>query len=160
MSLIIVGIYEDILSFRRIYSELYDITCIVNDIYNFPILVNMCWILTGVLCSLYEVQTEFKVVGLPEAVYVITYSVFFFKVTLFCHTATNEARSSRILVQKLLLEGNCRNDCVKFLKMFSLQLQVMKMEYTACGFFSLNLSFFASVVTVVASYIIIMLQIK
>jgi hypothetical protein len=91
--------------------------------------------LTGVLFSLYEGLINFKLVGLVEVVYAITYSVLFFKVTLFCHTATNEARSSSILVQKLLLEGNCRNECVNVLKMFSLQLQVMGNEYTACGFF-------------------------
>jgi hypothetical protein len=63
-------------------------------------------------------------------------------------------------VQKLLLEGNCRNECVEELKIFSLQLQVMKNEYSACGFFSLNLKLFASVVSVIVSYIIIMVQIK
>jgi len=78
---------------------------------------------------------------------------------VFCHTATNEARSSIILAQKLLLLGNCRNECVKELKIFSLQLQVMGNAYTACGFFSLNLKLFASV-SVVVSHIIIMVQIK
>jgi hypothetical protein len=86
--------------------------------------------------------------------------VFFFKVTLFCHTGMNEARSSRILVEKLLLEGNCRNECLKELKMFSLQLQAMKNEYTACGFFPLNLRLFTSVVSLIASYIVILVQIK
>jgi hypothetical protein len=84
----------------------------------------------------------------------------FFKVTFFCHTATNEARSSRILVEKLLVEGNCRNKCVKELKMFSLQLQAMTNEYTACGFFSLNLNLFTSGVSVIASYIVILVQMK
>jgi hypothetical protein len=116
--------------------------------------------LTGVLCSLYEGLINFKVVGLADAVYITTYSVLFFKVAYFCHTATNEARSSRILLQKLLLGGNCRIECVEELKMFSLQLQEMTIEYTACGFFLLNLSLFASVVSVIASYILLMVQIK
>jgi len=150
----------DIRLLRQIYSELYDITCLINDTYGIPILATMCWMLTGVLCSLYEGLLNFKVLGLTDAVYAITYSLLVFKVTLFCHTATNEARSSRILVQKLLLEGNCMNECTEDLKMFSLQLQVMKNRYTACGFFSLNLSLFASVVSVIASYIIIMVQIN
>jgi hypothetical protein len=60
----------------------------------------------------------------------------------------------------LLLEGNCRKKSTEELKMFSVQLQEMTIEYTACGFFSLNLSFFASVFGVIASYIIIMFQIK
>jgi len=36
----------------------------------------------------------------------------------------------------------------------------MKTQYTACGFFSLNLRLFTSVVSVIASYIIIMIQIR
>ena len=150
----------DIHCLRQIYSELYDISCLINDTYGMPILATMCWMLTGVLCSLYEVLVNFKVWGVAHVGFTIMYCVFFFKVTFYGHTATNEARSSRILVQKLLLEGNCRNECVKQLKLFSLQLQVMGNKYTAFGFFALNLRLFASVVSVIVSYIIIMVQIK
>ena len=120
----------------------------------------MYWMLTGFLRSLYEGMINFKLVGLEDVLYAITYSVLFFKVTLFCHTSTNEARSSSILVHKLLLEGNCRKECVKELKMSSFQLQIVKNEYNACGFFSPNLRLFVSVVSVNASYFIIMVQIK
>ena len=94
--------------------------------HDIPILANMCWMLTGFLCTLYEGMINFKLVGLEDVVYAITYSVLFFKVTLFCHTSTNEARPSSIWVQKLLLEGNCRKECVEELKMFSFQLQIVK----------------------------------
>ena len=150
----------DILCLRQVYSELYDITCLINDTYGIAILAIMCWMLTGILCSLYEVLFHFKEWGIIHAVYVIIFCVFFFKLTFYCHTATNEGRSSRIVVQKLILEGNCRNECVKQLKMFSLQLQEMTNEYTACGFFTLNLKLFASVVSAIISYVIIMVQIK
>jgi hypothetical protein len=120
----------------------------------------MFWMLIGILCSLYEGLTDFDLLGITDAVYAIMYSVLFFKVMFLCHTSTNETRSSRILVQKLLIEANCSKECVKELKMFSLQLQVMTIEYTACGWFSLNLSLFAGVISMIASYIIIMVQIK
>ena len=150
----------DIRCLRKIYSELYDITCLINNTYGAPILATMCWMLTGVLYTLYQVLVNFNGWGVANVAYAVMYFVFFFKVKFFCHTATNEARSSRILVQKLLLEGNCRNECVKELKMFSLQLHVMTSEYNICGFFSLNLKLFASVVSVIVSYVIIMVQIK
>jgi hypothetical protein len=161
-----VGIIEGTLSLtdihllRQIYSELYDITCLINDTYGIPILVTMCWMLTFVLCNLYSELINSELVELTDAAYTGMCLVLFFKLTLFCHTATNKARSASILVQKLLLKGNCRNECVNQLKMFSLQLQIMKTQYTACGFFSLNLRLFASVVSVIASYIIIMVQVK
>jgi len=150
----------DINSLRQIYSELYDITCLINDTYGFPILATVCWILTILLSGLYEILVYFNAWGITDIAYVTTCSALVFKVAFFCHKATNEARSLNILVQKLLLEGNCRNECVKELKLFSLELQIMTIEYTACGFFSLNLKFFTTVVSLIVSYIIIMIQSK
>jgi len=95
-----------------------------------------------ILCCLYKALFKFNEWGVTDITYAITCSALVFKVTLFCHTATNEARSSNILVQKFLLLRNCRNECVEELKMFSLQLHVMTDQYTACGFFSLNIRFF------------------
>jgi hypothetical protein len=115
----------------------------------------MCWLLVGVVCSLYEAIINFKEWGVEDITYGMTFSVLFFTITV-----TNGARPSSILVQKLCLEGNCRNERVEGLKMFSLQLQVMEIEYTACGLFSLNLRLFGTVVSVIASYIVIMVQIK
>ena len=150
----------DIHLFRQIHSELYDVILLINDNYGIPILASISWILTTVLCCLYETLIKFNEWGITDMVYAITCSALVFKVTLFCHTATKEARSSSILVQKLLLLGNCRNECVEELKMFSLQMQVMTNEFTACGFFSLNLRLFTTLVSVIASYIVIMIQNK
>jgi len=63
-------------------------------------------------------------------------------------------------VQKLFLEGKCRNEKTKELKKFSLQLQVTENEYNICGLCSLNLSPFASVISMVPSYNINFVQIK
>jgi hypothetical protein len=63
-------------------------------------------------------------------------------------------------VKKLILEANWRNECVKELKNVYLQLLVMEIEYTACELFSQHLNPFAGVVSVIASYIVIMGQIK
>jgi hypothetical protein len=146
----------DIRSLRQIYGELYDITCLINDTYGVPILASICWILTTVLCCLFGSLIDFAAWGVTDVLYAITCSALIFKITFFCHSATKEARSVRILVQKLLLEGNCSIECVEELKMFSLQLQVMKIDYTTCGFFSINLNFFTTVVSVIASYFIIL----
>jgi hypothetical protein len=150
----------DIRSLRQIYCELYDITCLINDSYGVPILAYICWILTVVVCCLFGLLINFTAWGVPDVIYAITCSALIFKITLFCHSATKEASSIRILVHKLLLEGNCSIECVEELKMFSLQLQVMTIEYTACGFFSINLKLFTTVVSVIASYFIILVQIK
>ena len=150
----------DIRLLRQIYSELYDTVCLINDTYGIPVLATICWILSTVICSLYGTLFPLKEWVVTDIAYAITCSALVFKVTLFCHTATNEARTSSILVQKLLLFGKYRIECVEELKMFSLQLQVMTNQYTACGFFSLNLRLFTAVVNLIVSYIVIMIQIK
>jgi hypothetical protein len=65
--------------------------------------------LTGVVCSLYEGLIHFIEWGVENLTYGITFMVFFFKVTFLSHTVTNEARSSRTEMRKLLVEGNWRN---------------------------------------------------
>ena len=150
----------DIRLLRQIYCELYDITCLITDTYGIPILATVSSMLTGVVLGLYKGLKYFDESAGNNLTYSITCIVLFLKVTLFCHTATNEARSSSIFVQKMLLEGTCRNECIVELKMFSLQLQAMKNEYTACGFFPLNLRLFTSIVSVIATYIVILVQIK
>ena len=108
----------DIHLLRQIYSQLYDIKCLINDAYGNPILANMCCMLTGVVLSLYEVLIYFNEWGGENKTYVITFVVLFLKLTLFCHTATNDAKSSSILVQMLLLERNYSNEYVKSSKCF------------------------------------------
>jgi len=102
----------------------------------------MCWILTIVLCCVYETLVNFSAWGVTDIAYAITRSTLVFTEAFFCHTATDEARSLNILVQKLLLLANCSQECVKEIKLFSLELQVMTIQYTACGFFSINLKLF------------------
>jgi hypothetical protein len=116
--------------------------------------------LTGVVLCLYEALAHFNEWRGENVTYGIWFMVLFFKVTFFCYTATKEVKSTRILVEKLLLKGNCRKECAEELRMFSLQLQAMENEYTACGFFSLNLRLFTSVVSVIATYIVILFQFK
>jgi hypothetical protein len=140
---------------RQTYSELYDITCLINDAYGFPILASISWMLVTFLCCLVGALSDIKSWGVTDVAYAVMCSALLFKITFFCHSNTNEAKSSLILVQKLLLEGNCRIECVEELKMLSLQLQVMTVD--ACNFFSLNLNLFTTVVVVMASYVLLLL---
>jgi hypothetical protein len=151
----------DIYLLRQKNSELYNITRLINGTYVIPILPTTFWMLTGVLCSLYEVLVDFKIVRVADALYV-------------CHYLFGALLQSKIILShsferskvfkdfsaEIAFRKNCINECVKELNMFSLQLQVMGNEFTVCGFFSLNLNIFASVVSVIVSYVIIMVQIK
>ena len=151
---------SDIHSLRLTYSQLYDITCLINETYGIPVLASMFWILTSVVYAVYEGVHEFTVWGVLDIVNAVNCSLLLLKITFFCDMATNEASFARILVQKLLLAANWKTECLKELKMFSLQLQVMANEYNAYGFFSINLGLFCSVSSVIVTYVVIMFQMK
>jgi hypothetical protein len=63
----------DIYFLQQMKTELYDITCLIDFTYGIPILPTACWTLTGVLCSLYEVLADFKMVSVAGVLYVCHY---------------------------------------------------------------------------------------
>ena len=73
----------DIHLLRQIYSELYDITCLINDNYGVPILATVCCVLTRVVFCLYEVLIKFNKWAGEDLTHGITFMVLFFKVTFF-----------------------------------------------------------------------------
>jgi hypothetical protein len=77
-----------------------------------------------------------------------------------CHAAANENDTSKFLVQMLLLEDDLSPKDITELKFLSFQLNNTPVQYSACGFFVLNLPFLCSVTGVIISYIMIIVQLK
>jgi hypothetical protein len=90
----------------------------------------------------------------------IIFFLMFVKMVTVCQFSENERETSRILVQKLLLEEYLGDKSCKELIMLSAQLRDMKIKYTACGFFTLNLPYLCSVTGLIVSYLIIMVQLN
>jgi len=74
--------------------------------------------LTGVLCCLYEGLINFKLVALIDLVYAGTFSVNLFKLTLFCHIATNEERPSSIWCRSCFVKETAETNVLKSSKCF------------------------------------------
>jgi gustatory receptor len=81
-------------------------------------------------------------------------------ITASCFKASEEARGTSTVVHKLLLRQTLKRDTSAELQLFSMQLLSNKVEFTAGGFFSVNLSLVHSMVGVATTYIIILLQLK
>jgi hypothetical protein len=79
-------------------------------------------------------------------------------VILSCHTTTVECHKSQILIEKLLLRSVLAYETVDELRALSLQLNNMKVSFTACGFFSLDLPFMYNFVGMICTYIVILAQ--
>jgi len=79
-------------------------------------------------------------------------------ITASCFAAGEEARRTGTVVQKLLLRQSLLRDTSTQLQLFSLQLLINKVEFSAGGFFPVNLSLACSMVGAATTYIIILLQ--
>jgi hypothetical protein len=86
-------------------------------------------------------------------------SVFLFMISVACHETSEEAAMSVSLVHSLLLDPCLSGDVSKELQLFYTQLTHLKIEFSACGFFAINLPFFYSTVGVICTYVIFFCQI-
>jgi hypothetical protein len=81
-----------------------------------------------------------------------------FLIALVCHKTTEEYNKAKILVENLMLRSGLGYKAVNDLRVLSLQLNNMKVSFTAGGFFNLDLPFVHSFVCVVCTYIVILAQ--
>jgi hypothetical protein len=92
--------------------------------------------------------------------FLVFYLCLLTKLAFSCHTAESEIDVSKFMVQKLLLDNSLQPGDSEELKVLALQLNSTTTEYSAYGFFVLNLQFLCSVIGVIISYIVIVVQIK
>lgn len=155
-----VSTSQEIRSIRILYNELYDMVSVINFQYGFPILVMACWVLIELVLTVYSFLCCFTINTLKVAFYYIIFFFLFVKMATVCQFAENERQTSINLVHKLLLEDNIDEIDCKELGLLASQLRDMKIKYTACGFFTLNLPYLCSVTSLTVSYIIIMIQLQ
>jgi hypothetical protein len=152
---------------RVIHCELHDAVALAMSNYGFPVFMVTFWIVVTIvfvlyygLFSLQEVISSPTSAEQHEVILSLCWCVFcialLVSVTLTCHVTTQEANLTLILVQKLLLCCDLQNDTVKELKEFSTQLSNMRIEFSASGFFTLNLSFLYTMTGVICSHLIIL----
>ena len=155
---------------RQTYSDLYDVTESINGIYGYQITLELAYdFVTFVSCLYYstELISNIKYTGdrnLLRAVsslgWVTQIVVRILSITASCFVAVEEARRTGIVVEKLLLRQSLLRDTSTQLQLFSLQLLHNKVEFSAGGFFPVNLTLAYSMVGAATTYIIILFQFK
>jgi gustatory receptor len=86
--------------------------------------------------------------------------VIILSITASCFVAGEEARRIPTVVHKLLLHQLLLRDTSTELQLFSIQLLNNKVEFSAGGFFPVNLSLVYSMVEAATTYIIILFEFK
>jgi hypothetical protein len=86
------------------------------------------------------------------------YAVLFAWMIAYSHVATQEGKRGLICVQRVTASPTTKYSTVLELQALSHQLEHMKVEFTACGFFVLNLPLLATLIGGIFTYILIMIQ--
>jgi len=162
---------------RQTYSDLYDITETINGIYGYQITLELAYDFVSFVSCLYyalEALSNVKKTGDCELrgeerimlevacslCWVTQNFLRILSITSSCFAAGEEARRTGTVVHKLLLRQSLLRDTSTELQLFSKQLLNNKVEFSAGGFFPVNLSLAYSMVGAAATYIIILIQFK
>jgi hypothetical protein len=162
---------------RQTYSDLYDITESINGIYSYQITLELAYDFVSFVYNLYytlEALSNIKNTGdhnlKGEETIVLEVActlcwvtltvVRILSITASGFAAGEEARRTGTVVHKLLLPQSLLRDTSTELQLFSIQLLHNKVEFSAGGFFPVNLSLAYSMVGAATTYIIILFQVK
>jgi hypothetical protein len=75
-----------------------------------------------------------------------------------CSLAVSECENSPVLVQKIMLRNDIDSETLSELENMFTQFKVMKIEFSACGMFRIDLPFLCGVFSATISYVIIFSQ--
>jgi 7tm Chemosensory receptor. len=166
----------DITYVRELYNSVYEFLGSVSSIYGFPILVQLAhnfmilvglsYVFIGIFyddeilnVNLHSNHHKFALRMCVTGWLVITLLKQVF-ITVACNNVTNESKRISDNVQKLLLHQSLTADILHQLQLFSFQLLSCKMEFSAAGLFSVNLSYLYSSIAAVITYIVVLVQFK
>jgi hypothetical protein len=114
-------------------------------------------IISGVNCAI-----EFKLTAhlyALEAVLWCSFSVALMTImAVSCSLAVNECDRSPVIVQKLMLRTDIDSEAMKELEKMFTQFKAMKIGFSACGMFRIDLSFLCGIFGAILSYLVIVLQ--
>jgi len=158
-----------IIALRKIYYKLYDICCLINSMYGSTLFLSTVCHTVCLVSDVYNtvliltisygkkegfVAKEFvmfSVSSLITAVRVIL-------LALPCHKACEEQLKCVDSVEELLVRSD-QEDVKLQLKLLANHLQNNRIEFTAYGFFVVNLSLLATLTGVTVTYIILLIQV-
>jgi uncharacterized pyridoxamine 5'-phosphate oxidase family protein len=153
-----------------IYSELYDVIHTNNKTYGILILLNVITLLTNTVPTIYLGVVFLNGTALnSDSIDVYFKGVTFFCqssfglltflwLTICCHATADEVQDTLICIQKLLLHPNKLFWSRADLKCLFSQLKNFKIEFSVCGFFTINLQFVSGSVGVMITYILVLNQ--
>jgi len=154
---------------REFHDTLHDVASDINMMYGFQILADIFntfidSVATSYLSIVYaKKQTEggdnITYHGLiVNTNWILLFFIKMIAVTLSCHFASNEANGTARILHKKLLTEELKQSTEKEIQFFLQQVTNNKLYFSACGFFHINLSTLCTMVSSVATYLVILFQ--
>jgi hypothetical protein len=147
-------------SLRVIFSELNHTIRLINEDCGMPVLAVTMWMLVSAVFVVFFTLLDSEYGEFTGIGYLMMVLCLLTKLATSCHTVGSEIDASKFFVQKLLLDDELHPKDMEELQMLSVQLNSTTAEYSAYGFFALDLPFLCSVIGVIISYIVIIVQMK
>ncbi|KDR13682.1 hypothetical protein L798_12328 [Zootermopsis nevadensis] len=159
-----------IMELRVCFNNLYQVCRVINSMYGLSLLMDfmaytVCLIgdVYVIWCILITPYKGHKLISVTRAttalLWVIASSSNVFSIAFASFRANNEFKKTLREVQKLILRTRLKSDVQEQLNLFSIQLVNNKIEFTACGFFDVNFKLLRTLVYVVTTYIILLVQV-
>jgi hypothetical protein len=155
------------LQIRRMYGHIYDAVECLNSIYGLSVLLELVRNIMSVIVNMLYIIVHLSTSNEKTSQYhfsVLCWIAFFifreFVIIVSCHMAMCEAHKLQDNVQRALLRQNVTTDLLEQLKMFSVQLTVNGINFTAFGFFTLNLATLYTFIASLITYIIVLVQLN
>jgi hypothetical protein len=161
MKLSVSSRHQRFRNLRTIYSQLHDVSLLINTTYGVPLLCATFWVFINIV-SAANYAIDLKQSGYLYVMETVLWSSFCMALmtimAVSCSLAVNECNRSPVIVQKILLRDDTDTQDTRDLDKMFTQFQVMKIGFSACGMFRIDLSFLCGIFGVTLSYLIIILQ--
>jgi hypothetical protein len=157
---------------QEYHMNLYDVAQLLNCAYGFQILLCFGFLFIQ-LILVYNIAIDLVVKMLSQKAGIATdiqewsslcsallLSVILTFVTVSCELACEEANRTGHLIHTLLLKPDLSRDLILQLQLFSSQVSNLRVNFTTCGFFTINASLICGIGGVVCTYLIILYQFR
>jgi hypothetical protein len=164
------GVAARILDLRICYKNLYHVCRLINSMYGLTLLMGFMAYTVCIILDVYTtcclLITQYKghqLVSVPRVVTAVLWTVSsctkVFSGVSASHMANSQFKETVIKIRKLTLPSGLKPGIHDQLELFSIQLSNNKIDFTACGFFSVNFKLVRSLVYTVITHIIVLIQV-
>ncbi|KAJ9582604.1 hypothetical protein L9F63_023063 [Diploptera punctata] len=165
-------ISENIFKQRIYYNEIFEASRIVNSVYGINILLTLFYCFISVVTNSYFFfmdtfqNYDMLQTTLPGVDYHIVTHIFWVSfaiakaaaISVSCQLVIEEMNTASCNLQKLQLSQHLNKDILHNLEKFSRQIACNEIQFTALGFFSVNLSFLYAFIASSVTYVIVLIQ--